>query len=183
MKNRLVCFDFDDTLFHTPRPEIGKKIWEEKTGEMWPYNGWWGKSETIDPDMFHIPMNEWVKQRYVEHKEEGSNIIVATGRLKKVSGMMDNILRIFEDNSLEFSEVHLNWGGDTLKFKQKLFEEKMDEHGPDEFIMYDDRHEHLGPFRDWARNQADHRGISITVVDVVNKKFDTFSGKQPVKTR
>ena len=37
---RLISFDFDDTLFHTPKPEEGEKIWKEKTGTDWPYSGW-----------------------------------------------------------------------------------------------------------------------------------------------
>ena len=55
---RLICFDFDDTLFHTPLPEEGKKIWKEKTGQEWPHIGWWGKPESIDNEIFEIPKNE-----------------------------------------------------------------------------------------------------------------------------
>ena len=61
---KLVCFDFDDTFFHTPKPEDGKKVWLEKTGEHWAHKGWWGKSETIDLDIFDIPLNNWVYERY-----------------------------------------------------------------------------------------------------------------------
>jgi FMN phosphatase YigB (HAD superfamily) len=43
---RLISFDFDDTLFHTPKPEQGEQIWKEKTGTDWPYSGWWGRPES-----------------------------------------------------------------------------------------------------------------------------------------
>ena len=33
---KLICFDFDATLFHTALEEDGKVIWQEKTGEKWP---------------------------------------------------------------------------------------------------------------------------------------------------
>lgn len=172
---KLVCFDFDDTLFHTPKADIGKTIWEEKTGTMWPYNGWWGKSETIDSDIFHIPMNQWVLRKYQEHRsEEGTKVIVATGRLAKVNGMLDNINKLFEQNNLEFDEIHLNWGGDTLRFKMKLFEQKLKEHKVKEFIMFDDRHEHLPHFENWATEFSKENGVKITVVDVINKTEKTF---------
>ena len=55
--NKLISFDFDDTLCHTPLPEDGKQIWFEKTGTEWPYNGWWSKPESLDLEVFDIPVN------------------------------------------------------------------------------------------------------------------------------
>jgi hypothetical protein len=176
MTKKLVCFDFDDTLFHTPSPEEGKNIWQEATGKEWPYIGWWGKHETLDTDIFEIPMNEWVKEKYFEHVEDPeTKVIVATGRLNKVKGMRENIDKIFEKNDLTFHEVHLNWGGDTLDFKKKLFGQKLDEQKYDEFIMFDDRQEHLPHFEEWAEIEAINRNMNITVVDVVNKTLKTFN--------
>ena len=121
---RLVCFDFDDTLFNTPKPEEGKPLFLEKTGNIWPHRGWWGKSETLDLDIFDIPLNKWAHDKFLEFSEKSENfVILATGRLKKVDGMRENIDRIFKKNEIEFDEVHLNWGGDTLHFKMKLFEQ------------------------------------------------------------
>lgn len=168
---KIVCFDFDDTFFHTPKPEDGKKIWFEKTGEHWAHKGWWGKSETIDLDIFDIPLNNWVYERYLEVISEPETFtMMVTGRLKKIPGMRENIDKIFEKNGLEFDEVHLNWGSDTLKFKIKLFEEKIEALGVEEFIMFDDRQEHLPEFEKWA----DEQDIKVTVVDVVNKTKKTF---------
>lgn len=31
---RIVSFDFDDTLCHTPKPEEGKIIWKEKRNKV-----------------------------------------------------------------------------------------------------------------------------------------------------
>ena len=51
-----------------------------------------------------------------------------------------------------------------------LFEEKIEELGVHEFIMYDDRHEHLVKFEEWAEEHH----VQVTVVDVVNKKETIF---------
>jgi FMN phosphatase YigB (HAD superfamily) len=169
---RLVCFDFDDTLFHTPKPEEGKPVFLEKTGNVWPHRGWWGKSDTIDIDIFDIPLNEWVHDKFLHFSDNSENfVMLATGRLKKVEGMRENIDKIFEKNDIEFDEVHLNWGGDTLHFKIKLFEQKIEELGVEEFIMFDDRELHLIEFKEWAKSI----NCKISIVDVINKTTDKFN--------
>jgi hypothetical protein len=169
---KLISFDFDKTLFFTPEPELGKDIFLEKTGKVWPHKGWWGKPETLDLEIFEIPKNDWVYNHFLEYTEDDENyIILATGRLKKVEGMVDNVNKILNKNSIEFDEVHLNWGGDTLKFKIKLFEQKIEALGVEEFIMFDDRELHLIEFEEWAEEQ----NIKITIIDVVNKTEKTFN--------
>jgi hypothetical protein len=169
---KLISFDFDKTLFFTPEPELGKDIFLEKTGKVWPHKGWWGKPETLDLEIFEIPKNDWVYNHFLESTEDDENyIILATGRLKKVEGMVDNVNKILNKNSIEFDEVHLNWGGDTLKFKIKLFEQKIEALGVEEFIMFDDRELHLIEFEEWAEEQ----NIKITIIDVVNKTEKTFN--------
>ncbi len=171
---RLISFDFDDTLCHTPKPEDGKTIWFEKTGTVWPHNGWWGKSESIDMDIFDIPVNQWVYKKYLEAISDPENyVILATGRLKKSPGMIENVQRIVNYHNLSFDEIHLNWGGDTYKFKTLLFEQLIEKLEVKEFTMYDDRQEHLVKFEDWA---AEHH-VDVTVVDVVNKKETLFKNK------
>jgi hypothetical protein len=169
---KLISFDFDKTLFFTPEPELGKDIFLEKTGTDWPHRGWWGKPETLDLKIFEIPKNDWVYSKFVEFSKSNENfIILATGRLKKVEGMRDNIDKILEENNIVFDQVYLNWGGDTLKFKIKLFEQKIESLGVEEFIMFDDRQEHLIEFEKWAEVQ----NIKITIIDVVNKTEKTFN--------
>lgn len=169
---KLYSYDFDDTLVYSPRPENGKKTWEEETGETWPYNGWWSKVETLDTDIFYIPKNEWVYKEYLKSKAEGdSYMILATGRLDKIKGMRESIEKILIQHNLSFDEIHLNWGSDTFKFKTTLFEKLIEKTKCEHFIMYDDRFEHLKNFKKWATNQD----IKITIVDVVNKKKYNFN--------
>ena len=62
---KLISFDFDDTLFHTPLPEEGKKIWKQKTGKDWPHSrGWWSKPESLDTEIFDIPINLNIYEKY-----------------------------------------------------------------------------------------------------------------------
>jgi len=97
-------------------------------------------------------------------------VIMATGRLQKSQGMRKNIDKILEQNNITFDEIWLNWGGDTYNFKTRLFEQKMKELKVKELTMYDDRHEHLVKFKQWAVGQR----ADINIVDVVNKKITTI---------
>ena len=192
--DKIICFDFDGTLCHTPEPIEGEKIFKKETGMDWPYNGWWGKPESISTDIFHVPVNGWVYQRYLEAiADEKAHVILATGRLEKPNGMRDNVEKILNYHNLSFdvfepmneieigtprrlvqrNGVYLNPGGDTFRFKTKLFEELMHKMKVNELIMYDDRHEHLIKFTDWAHERPE----DITICDVVNKKFKTIKSK------
>ena len=169
---KLYSFDFDDTLCFSKRPDVGMIEWEEKTGLKWPYNGWWSKAETLDPEIFYTPLNEWVYKRYLEAMaDDDAYIIMATGRLEKVPNMRKNIEKILTQHNLSFDEIHLNWGGDTYRFKTKLFEELIKKTKCDHFIMYDDRHIHLEKFEQWAREQD----VMVTITNVVTKKTRTFN--------
>jgi hypothetical protein len=170
---RLICFDFDDTLFHTPLPEEGKIVWKEKTGTEWPHRGWWGKPESIDDEIFDIPRNEWTYQRYLEAvADPDAYVILATGRLDKVPGMRSGVEKILRDNNIEFDEVHLNWGSDTFIFKCNLLERTIKKLGVKELKFYDDRAEHLPKFVEWAKEQD----IKSEIIDVVNKTVTTIEG-------
>ena len=41
--SKLSVFDFDGTLIDTPLPDYGKAEYKKKTGEDWPFPGWWGQ--------------------------------------------------------------------------------------------------------------------------------------------
>lgn len=169
MYDKLICFDLDGTLFNTPTPHEGKEIWKKKTGFDWPYGaGWWGKVESLNTDIFYIHMNEWVYRRYLEAKADpNAYVILATGRILKAPKMLETIHKILDDNGLKFDEVYLNWGGETFNFKTKLFSQLMTKLKVKEMTMYDDRHEHIGRFRQWAHD----RDEKINIVDIVNKKI------------
>jgi FMN phosphatase YigB (HAD superfamily) len=166
---KIICFDFDDTLCHTPLPEDGKVIWKEKTGFEWPHRGWWSKPESLDVDVFDIPVNKWVYEKYLDAiSEDSAYIILATGRIEPLRKEVEKVLI---KNNLSFDDVFLNFGGDTFTFKTRLFENMIKKYQPEEFIMYDDREEHLPKFYEWAKQQP----CKVTVVDVVKKLTKTFN--------
>lgn len=164
----IISFDMDSTMIHTMLPEEGRKIWLERKGENFPHPiGWWGKEESLDTEVFYHPVNQWVLKKYEEHTSDDKSIsFMATGRLEKLKHKVLEILQIH--NLDKFESVNCNYMKcDTFKFKVRLFEEKIKQYPTaKEFIMYDDRQEHLVKFVEWGKLQK----IKVTVIDVVNKK-------------
>ena len=166
---KIISFDFDGTMCFTPEPEDGKKIYKEVTGVDWPHGGWWGRKESIDLNIFPIPVNPLVYSDYLNHLQDNqSYLILATGRLAKLQKEVELVLL---DNGLRFDEIHCNPGMDTYLFKTRLFERLIKQHSPDVFVMYDDRHEHLVKFGQWATTQP----CQIDIIDVVNKTYKIFN--------
>ena len=160
---KLISFDFDKTLCFTPEPEEGQVIFKNVTGLDWPYRGWWGRGETLNLEIFPIPINQYVYKDYLKYSDDpDSYIILATGRLSKLRKEVEDVLM---SHNFSFDEVHLNPGMDTYLFKTQLFEKLISKHKPDVFIMYDDRSEHLSKFVHWAKTQA----CEIHIIDVINK--------------
>ena len=166
MIKKIVCFDFDGTLIDTPGPEIGRDEWEKKTGLSWAGRGWWGNAESLNLDVFYIPYNQWVYNHYLKYVNDPEcHVFLATGRLKKLENLVVDILNF---HNIKFpGGVYCNTGGETFNFKTKLFESKIKEFKTaEEFIMFDDRWEHLKKFVEWSKDQP----IDVTIVDVINKK-------------
>lgn len=160
MKKRIVVFDFDGTLCFTPEPIQGEKTWEEVTGTVWPYTGWWSKKETLDMNIFHIPVNPFVYKKYLEAvSDDETYTVLATGRLVKLQREVEKVLNA---NNLSFDLIACNNGGETYRFKSKLFENLINKYDPEVFVMYDDRHEHIVQFETWARFQP----CRVEIIDV-----------------
>lgn len=166
---KITCFDLDKTLLFTPEPELGKKIFKDKTGLDYPHTGWWGRKETLDTNIFDIPLNPWVYKKYLHEISLDNNIVIlATGRIEPLRKQVE---RLLAENNLSFEGVYLNTGHDTYAFKTKLFEEFINKYSPDRFTMYDDRQEHLHRFRQWAK----HQKCEIQIIDVINKTDEIFN--------
>lgn len=160
MIRKICIFDFDGTLIHTPTSDIGKDIWLQKTGHVFPYVGWWSKKESLDMDIFHIPVNGYVHKKYVEAYSDTSTItVLATGRLVKLKNQVEKILN---HHDLKFDHLELNTGMETFLFKKLLFERLIAKYNPEVVTMYDDRHDHIVQFEKWARFQP----CKIEIIDV-----------------
>jgi hydroxymethylpyrimidine pyrophosphatase-like HAD family hydrolase len=165
MYKKLVCFDFDGTLIHTPTPELGMPEWERQTGLSWGGRGWWGNPESLNLNIFHPPVNQWVYKHFLEETSSPeSYVFLATGRLFKLKNQVLDILKLHD---IKFHDVFCNTGGETLKFKCHLFETIIKENPhATEFTIYEDRHDHIQDFIVWAKQKT----IKINIIDVVNKK-------------
>jgi len=147
------------------KPEEGKPIWKEKTGEDWPHRGWWSKPETLDLDIFDTKVNPYVYEEYLKAVSDPDNyVICATGRVEKLRPEVEKLL---SEKNLAFDAIYLNTGGDTFNFKCRLFEKLIRKLGVSEFTMYDDRELHLIEFKKWAKTI----NCKIKIVDVINKKI------------
>lgn len=170
---KLISFDFDDTLVKTPLPEEGKIVWKEVTGYDWKHKGWWSKPESLDMEVFDIPLNKHIYKDYKKILSDPENyIILATGRITALRNEVNNILDYY---GLDFDEIHLNPGMDTFEFKKQLFENLIDNIQPEEFIMYDDRDEHLVKFVEWAKTLP----CKTTIIDA--KTGQVFEGNKDIK--
>jgi len=159
---KLISFDFDDTLVHTLLPAEGKMIWKEKTGEDWQHRAWWSRPESLDMGVFDIPLNKKIYKRYQQAISDHDNyVILATGRVKP---LQDEVYKILGHYGLSFDETHLNPGIDTFEFKSNLFAKLIYELQPEEFVMYDDRQEHLVKFVQWANAMP----CKVTIIDAIS---------------
>jgi len=131
---RLCIMDFDGTIMNTPEPEEGKRQWEEKMGQPYPHNGWWGRPESLDTTVFDIkPFPNVLAQLEKEKATPDTKVIILTSRMEKLRHELEKVLSL---NNVIVDEVILKRGnedkGDIIlkieKYNQDL----------KEIVVYDD---------------------------------------------
>jgi len=167
-KRRLVFFDFDDTLFHTPI----KSDWIIKFGEPFERGvDWWRSPKSLDLNIFEIKPNEWTLSEYQKCKEDGDYLIMMTGRFNSLES---EVMEVLKSQNLEFDECILKpEDGVTLEYKIKTMEDKIKEFNPEEVVFYDDRRDHLLEFVKWSKS----KDLNIKIIDVVTKNIYDNSDK------
>jgi len=139
-------FDFDGTLVDTPLPDVGKDIYQQKTGKPWPHTGWWSKPESLDMGVFEMPVIQSVIKAHSEEKSKPDTLMVMmTGRLPRLSNEVESILRA---KGLIFDKHIYNMGGATVDSKIKSLEKLLIEY-PNviDITMWDDRDLHIPIFK------------------------------------
>jgi hypothetical protein len=164
---RIVVFDFDGTLVNSPLPENGRLEYKEKTGQDWPYQGWWGRPESLDTNIFDIDTIPSVISAYRKERSNLNTLLVMlTGRIKKLSTQVEAILNL---NGLKFDVYEYNNGGSTLTSKINTLDNLLKVYpNVKSLSMFDDRVEHIDAFKAWGAAH-DNINFDITVVDSLNK--------------
>lgn len=153
---KLNCFDFDGTLFRTPGREEGAKRYLEAKGEPWPFEGWWGRPESLWQPVLPYPypanfMIEQVHEAYRHAKEAGERVILMTGRPYKIG---DTVTKILHDHGLEFDRVYLRGqikASDTFGFKKAALFLELEAVEYEEIEIWEDRMEHVSLFIEFGK--------------------------------
>jgi hypothetical protein len=150
---RIAVFDFDGTLANTPLPENGVIEYKEKTGENWPYKGWWGRPESLDTEIFDIDTIPSVISAYKQEKSDPSTLVVMlTGRIKKLSNEVEKILN---QNGLSFDLYEYNNGGSTITSKINTLDDLLNKYeNVESMVLFDDRDEHIPSFELWGEQKV-----------------------------
>ena len=151
---KLSVFDFDGTLVDTGMPDTHKIIYKEKTGQDWPYKGWWGRPESLDMDVFDFKAIPEVKSAYtIERQRPNTMVISLTGRRPKLSKEVEAILNA---NGYVFDKYLYSYGKDTLSNKIEQLNNLLSE-TPNivDVELFDDRAEHISTFQSWGQSLVD----------------------------
>jgi hypothetical protein len=146
---KINVFDFDGTLVDTPLPDKGKEIHQQKTGKPWPHTGWWSKPESLDMDVFEMPVIQSVIKAHSEEKSKPDTLMVMmTGRLPKLSNEVEAILR---HKGLTFDKHIYNMGGATVDSKIKSLDKLLLEYpNVTDIELWDDRDLHIPIFQEYG---------------------------------
>lgn len=174
-KRKLSVFDFDGTLVETAIASTeNKKKWSEYHGKPWPYIGWWGRDESMDSNVWEMPV---VKEVFNDYQREVENpetlMVLLTGRLKKQEDIVKNIVN---QRGYHFDHYLFNTGGRTLDNKIKHLNNLLTKN-PDirEIELWDDRMEHFGEFESWGRKLKDIGRIdSFYLNKIKSDQWDDF---------
>lgn len=157
MIDTISFYDFDGTLLDTLDPETGKKIYKDKTGEDYPYKGWWGRKESLDCNIFNFDVNDSVYSKYIQdYKSEKIKTVLLTNRLYKLK---DFILKVLNTKDIVFDEYSFKKGS-----KDKV-ERILDIIGSNNNIktinIYDDRDKELKEFEKFKKEYTDKFNINV----------------------
>ena len=159
--NKVYIIDFDDTLFFTPHEEEGKQRYEEVTGEEYPHIGWWSRGESLDMDIYDIPVNQSILQKFRECESDAEcKTVLCTGRTDFKEEIKEAVRKVLRKNNINFDEEYFTRGR-TLDYKLKIFDKMFEENPNAEIKIFDDRDDHIPSFRSWAKNKEQVEVIHV----------------------
>lgn len=131
---RLAVYDFDGTLIDSPEKEEGKLQWEKVKGVPYPHQGWWGRPESLDTEVFDIkPFPTILAKLNADVTDPDTKVIILTSRMEKLRPQLENILRL---NGITVDELITKRGaedkGDII-LKIENYNQDLEE-----IVVYDD---------------------------------------------
>ena len=174
-KRKLSIFDFDGTLILTPigSPE-NKQTWADYYGKPWLYRGWWGREESLDTDVWDMPV---VKEVFDDYQKEVKNpntvMVLLTGRLVKQG---DLVRQIVNDRGYHFNHYLFNTGTETLRNKITHILNLLTKYpSVREIEMWDDRPAHFEKFQELGDRLVESGRIdSFYLNKVKSDQWDNF---------
>ena len=171
---RVSLFDNDNSLMDSPlNTKENKALWEKVKGREWNknpktgeyYEGWWGKLESLDNDVFDIKLIEDVKQDALNRIECNNTFTaILTGRRAKFTTVVKEIIR---KNGVPYMDDYFfNDEGKTELFKMNKMSMLLEQFPNLKTMeLWEDRTEHFEQFRQWGKDNMGDGFILHVVKD------------------
>jgi tRNA nucleotidyltransferase/poly(A) polymerase len=142
---KVAFYDFDGTLMDSPMPNPGKEIYHKKTGNVYPHQGWWGREESLDLNVFDIETNAEIESRFREDvSDPNTHVILLTNRLSKLS---ESIKKVLNKHNMVFN--HYSFKSDNREKGERIYD-ILKSNYPETVLVefYDDDIKHIENVRD-----------------------------------
>ena len=171
---RLCAFDLDGTIFNFPMPETGKSMWEKYYGTNFKYQGWWGRPESLDLNVFDIkPFPSVLNQLKDEQSKPNTYAIILTSRIEKLRPQVQAVL---DANNIEVDKLDMKRSEKTKGQKILRYVEEFP--GLREINVYEDRDTDIQSY-ETIRPQIPEN-IRFNVYLAVNGKLSLLEAKNEV---
>lgn len=135
MITRLQIYDFDGSLINSVSPEEGKPMWEKYYNTPFKYQGWWGRPESLDLDVFDIkPFPKVLNILNKDVLTHDTYVIVLTSRQEKLRPLIQKVLDV---NNIHVDKLDMQ--SDKKTKGQKILDYVSEFPDLKEINAYDDR--------------------------------------------
>jgi len=164
-KVKISLFDFDGCLVDTALPERDKTLWEKHHNKPWPFQGWWGRMESMCPDAFDTKTFADRHEEFVKLDDQGFEQYILTSRLPRFT---DRIKDILSANGLSVKKIFTKTNATKGERILELIAEYKAEGIEIEHIkFFDDRLKEIVT-AEAVRPQIEAMGIVFDVIQVEN---------------
>lgn len=181
-KKRLVIYDFDNTLFKSPKKEEGEEAYLDATGKMWPFQGWYGRVETMLPPLVaDVPEDEmWIQDTVegfrADSERSDTHVVTMTGRPYKwrwrIRQLLDGQGLVPDEDHYRGCPTHPR-GNDTISIKLLILKDWLIHQKLEIVEVWEDRPEHSSIFMTELKRLKANRSNSLREAVV----HDLSSGK------